>query len=226
MSTELNKMNNLNKDTTQKNKQYQTTKNSHHYHWENSVHFERAPFIICIIDTSGQLLYINNKFARWLGYSRNEVKGKNIFDLSFISPKDKVRIMDNLSHCSQNKEMEPYEFQLFTKVDQIRFGKLYIVPFKEHQHSSSPLHLIMITDITQYKETEESLEKMKKKFQKKEKYLKEELSDRVLNPLCVAKGYLHLLIKNEYSEQQSQELSAITRAVDNIEKVVLQTMNK
>jgi PAS domain S-box-containing protein len=219
-------MRNINKDIKKKNKNHQTKKDSNQYYEENTIHFELAPFIICIIDKSGQLVYINDKFARWLGYSRNVVIGKNIFDLSFISPEDKLKIMENLSQCSQNKEIKPYEFELFTKVDQIRFGKLYVVPFKEHQQSSSPLNLIMITDITQYKETEEILEKMQKKLRKKERYLKEELSDRVLNPLCVAKGYLHLLIKNEFSQQQSEEISAITRAVDNIEKVVLQTMNK
>jgi PAS domain S-box-containing protein len=224
--TELSKMHNINKDTRNQNKNHQTKKDSNHYSDGKIIHFKLAPFIICIIDKSGRLLYINDKFTRWLGYSRNDVEGKNIFDLSFISPEDKLKIMDNLSQCSENKEIESYEFELFTKVDRIRFGKLYIVPFTEHQQSSSPRYLIMITDITQYKETEENLNKIQKKFRKKERCLKEELSDGVLNPLCVAKGYLHLLIKNEFSQQKSEEVSAIARAVDNIEKVVLRTMNK
>jgi len=219
-------MENINTDTRKNTKTYQTTKDRNHHSEKNIIHFDHAPFIICIIDKSGQLLYINDKFARWLESSRNVVKGKNIFDLSFISPEDKLKIMDNLSQCSHNKEISPYEFELFNKVGQIRFGKLYVVPFQDNQQSSSPLNLIMITDITQYKETEKILEKMQKKIRKREKYLKEELSDRVLNPLCVAKGYLHLLIKNEFAQQQSEEISAITRAVDNIEKVVLHTMNK
>ena len=55
--------------------------------------FRVSPEAIVIIDTHGILVNVNDRLYDWLGYKPEEIIGKNIQELPFLTPDGKSKII-------------------------------------------------------------------------------------------------------------------------------------
>lgn len=69
--------------------------------------FYRSPLLMTIskID-NGRYLEVNEEFCRKTGYDKNDVIGKTSVEIGFISPKDRLRIIQELDNSGRVSELE------------------------------------------------------------------------------------------------------------------------
>jgi PAS domain S-box-containing protein len=77
--------------------------------------FEGAVDAIVIIDSKGVIEEVNPSSFEFLHYSKEEVVGKNLADLSLVTTKGKLTILKNFAERMLGKEIPPYEIDFITK---------------------------------------------------------------------------------------------------------------
>ena len=66
--------------------------------------FQNTQLSITIADLDGQIVDVNEQFSRLMGFTLQELKGKNIYDLQtpHIRPEESVLVKSLLKHGSEN----------------------------------------------------------------------------------------------------------------------------
>jgi len=107
---------------------------------------------IWVIDTNNLTSFVNERMAQMLGYTRNEMLGKHLFD--FMGEEDK-----NISeHYLQRRHQgitEEHEFKFKTKEGQVLWALLSTNPIEKSGKYVGAL--AMVTDITERKKAEVEL---------------------------------------------------------------------
>jgi len=155
-----------------------------------------------------EVLYINKKFERILGYKGEKLK-KKFFDL--MHPDDVEKFNDIFKE-------KMAQIRMFDKNNNIRWLEIGCSKIKYDGKS----YLINAMDITRRKEMEIEIkkanEKMHKALERERKFL-EEISHYFFNPLCIAKGYLDLSIPNA-DPSMKRKLEITKEAITRVENVV------
>ncbi|RLG14410.1 MAG: hypothetical protein DRN71_03165 [Candidatus Nanohalarchaeota archaeon] len=123
--------------------------------------FDSSPEAIIFLDTKGTILNINRKIHDWLGYMPQEVIGKNIIQLPFISKKSKAKIMQKFIKRVLSIDVPPYDIEFSKKNKEKVIGRLLATPIK-NRNGKIIGDLVMISDITERKEKEDYILKEKK----------------------------------------------------------------
>lgn len=128
---------------------------------------ERYKFLIekmndgfCIADKKGTITYINNKMSEMMGYSKNEMEGKNGYN--FLDDENQKILREQMSLRKYGKENH-YEITLTRKdgkkINVIASPKILFDPDGEMIGS-----FIIVTDITYFKKTDKKLKESEETF--------------------------------------------------------------
>ncbi len=125
--------------------------------------FELSPEAIVLLDTKGKILDVNVKVYDWLGYTPEEVIGKNLIMLPFLPKRSKVKVMKNFLQRMYGKKLPPYEIDFITKTGEKPIGLILANQISD-ENGKIIGDLAMISDITERKQAEEALHKSEKKY--------------------------------------------------------------
>lgn len=108
---------------------------------------------IIVLDQFCKIEFWNKSAEKILGYTAEEVLGKNVNDLSLFEKENCDKIISDLE---SNKNIE-YEIRGFTKSGETKIFDLQLSIYKTHDDSLNNKAIIMLIDITEKKLLEESL---------------------------------------------------------------------
>ena len=111
--------------------------------------FDLSPEAIVILDKKGKVVNINSRVKAWLGYEIDEVVGKNIVKLPFLTKRSVLIAGKSLALRLSGKKVSPYELEFKTKKGDMKTGRVTGSLIKDGKHLVGDL--VMITDVTEEK---------------------------------------------------------------------------
>lgn len=129
----------------------------------NRTLFDWSPLAIVIIDKQGIFVDANRKLYDWLSYKPEEIIGKNLFEIPFFTPETKEIIIQNFKFRVSGKDIPAYEVEFIHKNGSRRWGEIHGVIFQDTV-THIILDIIMVSDITERKETLEQLKQSEEKY--------------------------------------------------------------
>jgi PAS domain S-box-containing protein len=121
---------------------------------------ETATEAIVIADAEARIIFINDRWSEFVGYSREEAGQMTLFDLVF--PEDLALAKERWESRKRGRK-ERYEFRLRCKDGSVIWALLSMAP---HSGPTGEFlgELIMAVDITQRRQAEEALAESRKKY--------------------------------------------------------------
>lgn len=119
--------------------------------------FESSPEAIVILDNNANVVELNGRVVDWLGYTVEEITGKNLKDFPFFSEKSKMKVLSKYKERMEKKsaEIPPYELEFIGKSGKIFIGRIY-TRLIQSSIKGKTQDLVMISDITDEKESEKT----------------------------------------------------------------------
>lgn len=127
--------------------------------------FELSPEAIVIIDSKGNIIDINGRVYDWLGFKVEELIGKKINEAPFLNEESQIRAQENFIKRMAGAEILPYELDFVTKKGERVVGRVVGSPIRDRNKKITST-IIMISDITKYKESEEALKESEEKYRR------------------------------------------------------------
>jgi two-component system cell cycle sensor histidine kinase/response regulator CckA len=125
--------------------------------------FEESPNGIVILGPKGEVRNVNGRLHDWLGYSRDEVIGKNFLTLPFLPWRSKLRAMRKLTQRMLGRDLPPYEVLFVGKDGKPYYGRVRASLIRNNK--GRPIaDLVMISNITDQKRTERALQEIEQKL--------------------------------------------------------------
>ncbi len=124
--------------------------------------FDKAADLISIIDGNGKVLDLNYIFEEETGYDRNDVIGKNIFDIKILTPKSAVTAAFYLSRLMSGKDVPIFEIDILKKDGSLINYELRAVPITEKKKRIGVQAILR--NITERKKTETKLQQKEKQL--------------------------------------------------------------
>lgn len=134
--------------------------------------FELSPEAIVLLDGKGNILDVNARPYDWLGYSPEEVVGKNFLDLPFLAKQGKAQATAKFSQRMAGKKVSPYDLVFYTKSGEKRVGRIMANPIQD-ENGEIVQSLVMISDITEGKQAELALQERKAELKARSRDLEE-----------------------------------------------------
>ncbi|MFA6307249.1 MAG: PAS domain-containing protein [Patescibacteria group bacterium] len=127
--------------------------------------FELSPEAIVILDKKGTLIDVNNRLYDWLGYKKEEVLGKNLLQLPYLTKIGKAKALKNFTYRMAGKDVAPYELDFISKSGEKKVGLIMARPIKDEAGNNTE-DLIMILDVTTNKKINEDLKNKVKELER------------------------------------------------------------
>jgi len=123
---------------------------------EKQQYLDNAAVILLATDPYGKVTHINTKGCEVVGYSKNEIMGKNWFD-NFVPPRMRIAFHDiNEMHLSgEEKATDYHEGPILTKSGEERPIAWYTIMIRDHNGKVTSVYSTGI-DITERKKEEEN----------------------------------------------------------------------
>jgi diguanylate cyclase (GGDEF)-like protein/PAS domain S-box-containing protein len=115
--------------------------------------FELSPEAIVLLNKRGNVVDANGRIADWLGYSKDEIVGKNILFLPFIPKETKARIMKRFLERMAGRTIQPYDVTFVTKNGDEKVGRIHGTVLVDEDGRGTH-DLVMISDVTEQKRAE------------------------------------------------------------------------
>ncbi|MBU0460980.1 MAG: PAS domain S-box protein, partial [Nanoarchaeota archaeon] len=125
--------------------------------------FESSPEAIGLLDTKGKLIDFNENVFKIVGYRREEMIGKNILSLPFMTREGKLKAIKLLYKRLKGEDIPPYELEFRHKDGSKIIGLVHATPLKDAK-GKVVADLTLITDITKFKETENALRESEERY--------------------------------------------------------------
>lgn len=185
--------------------------------------FEKAPLAYQSLDIDGNILDVNDKWVQILGYSREEVIGKNMGD--FLTKQWKTHFKNNFKKFKDLGEILGTEFEIITKNGnpvtvcvQGRIGN-------ENDGTFRQTHCIFV-DITKERQSEERTKQLEKDLIKSKKseaigrFAREIIHDlnNILTPLLFSSQMLELNMKK--TDPNYEWLNRIKNSIDRANELI------
>ena len=171
---------------------------------------------ICIDDKDEKMVFVNDAFAKMLGYEKEYLIGKSLFD--FVDEKGR-KILTEQANLRRQEKSSRYELRVYTKNGGIRDLLISAVPFIKNGKYIGSISVNL--DITERKRAEEKI----KILLEREKEIKMEMAHYFFNPIAIAKGYLYLIME-DLPRKKKRDLEKAVYAVSRIENVVKNIVTK
>ncbi len=121
--------------------------------------FELSPEAIVLTDNKGKILDTNGRIFDWLGYKPEDVIGKNILFLHFITHKSREIMVQKFHERMAGKEVFSYELDFIAKNGDKHIGNILAAPLRD-DNGKIIGDIIVIPDITERKKAEEHKAKL------------------------------------------------------------------
>ena len=114
---------------------------------------------IIFIHRDGIILYVNDVASQYLGYSRDELIGKSLFE--FIADDSKEVVLKNMRRRMAGEDVATYEVKIITKFNETKYFFLNaaVIPYEAEK-----AFLVILSDITERKATENALRKSEERL--------------------------------------------------------------
>ena len=117
---------------------------------------------VCVVDEKGTCLAVNQAMSQVLGFSEQELVGKNAMDLDFLDQENKGILLKNFEKRMKGLDVAPYEVKATAKNGEIKF---FEVKGKKIWYANKNVDLVILHDITeQKKKTEERIRLSEEKY--------------------------------------------------------------
>ncbi|MDY6931234.1 MAG: PAS domain-containing sensor histidine kinase [Halobacteriota archaeon] len=117
--------------------------------------FETSPDVVVMLDTKGRLVDVNSAVYTIFGYDREEIIGRYVEDLEFISKNYSKNLLENLARRVAGKYIPPYDVEVRTKGGGLRFVEIDAnVIAKDGQINGL---VVIARDITRRKQAEDEI---------------------------------------------------------------------
>ena len=133
---------------------------------------ESLPDYIAIYGPDGNILHVNSASARVLGYSEEKIVGTSV--LSYVAEESRGEVTSRITDRLEGGEIPTYEIDILTH-DGLR--RSVILKGTQIHYGETPATLLVLTDITDRKRTEESLRENEERY----KYISEMTTDFVFS---------------------------------------------
>ena len=120
---------------------------------------ENLPDYVAVYAMDGKLLYVNPASAKGLGYDADTLIGTHI--LSYIAEEYHETVVAKMTARQKGGDPSPYEIDLITKTGARRS---VIVKASAIQYQHNPAILLLLIDITERKQAEQSLRESEVKY--------------------------------------------------------------
>jgi len=130
---------------------------------KNRTLFDWSPLAIIIINQEGILLDSNKKLFAWLGYKPEEVIGRNIFDLPFLTQGTRRTIRKMFDQRISGQQIPAYEVAFLHKNGETIWGEIHATLFRD-EITGVVLDLVMIANITEKKKALDNLKESEEKY--------------------------------------------------------------
>ena len=107
-----------------------------------------------MLDRTGKVLDINERVQHLLGYAPEEVIGKRLIALPFLTRESKLKATARFAKRMSGREVGPYELEFLTKDGNHVTGRVQATPIKDEEGRITG-DLVMVSDITARKDAEE-----------------------------------------------------------------------
>ncbi|MDD3492146.1 MAG: PAS domain S-box protein [Candidatus Thermoplasmatota archaeon] len=174
---------------------------------------ENAPTGIVMVE-EGICVFANRRFAQMTGYGDGLV-GRPLTDV--VHAGDVAAVQRCLS--GRRRQGAPRSFRLVTRGHDIVWVECSVSPVC---YEGRDALLVNLMDVSREKQMEEKLHLSRKQMEdvaERERRFIEDLSHYFFNPLCIAKGYIDLSLR-EADPALRRKLEITREAVDRVETVV------
>lgn len=174
---------------------------------------ENAPTGIVMVE-EGVCIFANQRFAQMTGYGDGLV-GRPLTDV--VHSGDVAAVQKCLNDGSSSSA--PHSFRLVTRDHDTVWVECSVSPVC---YEGRDALLVNLMDVSREKQMEEKLHLSRKQMEdvaERERRFIEDLSHYFFNPLCIAKGYIDLSLR-EASPTLRRKLEITREAVDRVETVV------
>ena len=175
---------------------------------------ESSPAGIVMLRNSS-CVFSNKKFKEIIGSER--IDNRKITD--FVHAGDIALLKQKMKEAMAGKNTSSFTIRLIGRDGKISWVEMNLCSVND---GSEKEMLINMVDITEKKKVEEELDISNKKMEEiieREKKFIEDISHYFFNPLCIAKGYIDLSLKDA-SPGIRKKLEITRTAVDRVETVV------
>jgi len=125
--------------------------------------FDLSPEAIVILDLKGNVTDINGRVFDWLGFKPEEMIGKSLAQIPFLNKESLIRAQENFKKRLAGQKIPPYELDFVTKNGEKLVGRVTASQITNGNKKITGL-LVMISDITRQKESEENLKESEEKY--------------------------------------------------------------
>jgi hypothetical protein len=180
---------------------------------------EQSPCMIMIMDTKGNVEFINNKFSRVTGYESKEILGKNISRLKSdeMSPETYNEMWDKITSG------EEWRGELFIRRKEVETYRESSVILPVKNTNDEIVFFVVVTDCTtEHKKREEALMLQSERLDAM-RTMTVGIAHEFNNVFAVISGNTQLL-KDGYKDEEELKngLNSIKRAVDRGAKIILE----
>ena len=121
---------------------------------------------VVLVHKGGTIHYINESGIKILGYLRDEIIGKTVFE--FISDDSKELVAKNMQRRISGEHVENYEVKVITKSKDIKYFLVNaaIIPYEKEK-----AFLVVLSDITERKQAEEKIRQKMSEMERLKKRL-------------------------------------------------------
>lgn len=123
--------------------------------------FNVIPDPLVILDGKGRFLYITDKALNIVGYTREEVIGKNVFSTNIVNTKTKAIMIANLAKRMMGFKVAPYVVELIMKDGRKLLFELNATKIKFEGQSAD---IVLFRDVGERERMREALEKEQERF--------------------------------------------------------------
>ena len=174
---------------------------------------EDMPINVIVTDIEGQVVETNKTISASLGYTQSEIQEKRIVD--FVSDDDKKKILVVSRQILEDEMPRDIKFRIISKDGKAMEMHARGTVIKGNFSSESRVLWAF------QKTTFEEEIVVKKKVVR-------EISHDFINPLCISKGYIHLMMEGEFgelTEEQTEQLENLKSNVSRIDDLLQNTLN-
>ncbi|MCX7010805.1 MAG: PAS domain S-box protein [Kiritimatiellaeota bacterium] len=122
--------------------------------------FDLSPELIVLLHpVAGRIMEINSRGTELTGFSAETLVGRSIPDWPYLPDESKQLILQSLKKRMLGEHLPPFEMEFHTQSGQRLIGRIGVAPLTDNK-GRVLADLVMISDITEHKLTEERLQKM------------------------------------------------------------------
>ena len=165
---------------------------------------DNANDAVLVIEPTGYLSFVNQKFCETTGYTMEE--GKKLHFSNLVHPDDLAMVTENFRKSLAGGEVpRHYEFRVMTKLGETIYVD-YNVSLIEREGKTVGIQAI-VRDVTERKRAEE---KVKEAYRLREHFIKE-TSHRIITPVAIIGGNTDLLLESSNLDDDQKERIMIIR---------------